>query len=254
MSKILIFGGTTEGREIATACDNLCIDTLLCVATEYGKEVLPPFTNVRVSDKRLNIDEISSLIEKNDISYVIDATHPYAYEISKNIETAIQNLNKQNVKLCKIKREDMNISSSDGVLEFSSNEEAVKYLLNTSGNILLTTGSKEIESYSELSSRIFPRVLPSVDSINACLSAGVASKNIIAMQGPFSKELNEAIIKEFDCKYLVSKLSGKSGGFDEKIEAAKSTGCTAIIILPKINVTGITVAECIENIKKYYNK
>ena len=74
------------------------------------------------------------------------------------------------------------------------------------------------------------------------------------MQGPFSKELNEAIIKEFDCKYLVSKLSGKSGGFDEKIEAAKSTGCKAIIILPKIKVTGITVAKCIENIKKYYNK
>ena len=52
----------------------------------------------------------------------------------------------------------MNISSSNGILEFSSNEEAVKYLLNTRGNILLTTGSKEIADYRELSSRIFPRI------------------------------------------------------------------------------------------------
>lgn len=252
MNDILIFGGTTEGRELATFCDNLMIPATLCVATEYGKDVLPVFRSVNVSNKRLNIDEIISIIEKNNISCVIDATHPYAYEVSKNIANAINHFGSK-VKFFKIKREDMDITLN-GVLEFSNNDEAVSYLLNTEGNILLTTGSKEIIQYSRLSNRIFPRVLPSVDSINACTSAGIPSKNIIAMQGPFSKTLNEAIIKEFDCKYLVSKLSGKSGGFEEKIEAAKNTDCIPIIIMPKTEIEGISVEECKLNLEKLYNE
>ena len=94
MSKILIFGGTTEGRELATVCDKLKLPTILCVATEYGKEVLPQFHYVKVSEKRLNTDEIANLIEENRITCVIDATHPYAYEISKNILAAIKSLSK----------------------------------------------------------------------------------------------------------------------------------------------------------------
>ena len=96
--------------------------------------------------------------------------------------------------------------------------------------------------------------MPSIDSINACISAGIPSRNIIAMQGPFSKDLNEAVIKEFDCKYLVSKLSGRSGGFDEKIEAAKNTACIPVIIMPKTEITGISVEECKLNLEKLYNE
>ena len=90
MSDVLIFGGTTEGREIATYCAEIRIDTILCVATEYGKEVLPEFKTVKVSNKRLKTEEIADLIKENKISCVIDSTHPYAYEISKNIEAAIK--------------------------------------------------------------------------------------------------------------------------------------------------------------------
>ncbi len=247
MNKILIFGGTTEGRELASVCDKLKLSTILCVATDYGKEVLPKFQYVNISDKRLNVDEIVHLIEQNQITCIIDATHPYAYEISKNILSAIKMLTKE-VIFFRIKREtaDLNIGYS---LEFDSNIKAVDYLLKTEGNILLTTGSKDIVQFCELSNRIFARVLPSIDSINACINAGIQSKNIIAMQGPFSKNLNEAIIKEFHCKYLVTKVSGKSGGFDEKIKACENTGCIPVIILPRSEVVGISLEECIQNIK-----
>lgn len=251
MSKILIFGGTTEGRELATVCDKLKLPTILCVATEYGREVLPQFHYVKVSEKRLNTDEIVSLIEENQINCVIDATHPYAYEISKNILAAIKSLSKE-VKFFRIKRESMDVNKGHE-LEFNSNNEAIEYLLKTKGNILLTTGSKEISQFAKLSDRIFARVLPSVDSINACISAGVVSKNIIAMQGPFSRNLNEAIIKELNCKYLVTKVSGKSGGFDEKIKSCENTGCIPVIILPQSEVVGISLEECIQNIK-IFNK
>ena len=241
MSKILIFGGTTEGRELATVCDKLKLNTILCVATEYGKEVLPQFHYVKVSEKRLNTDEIVSLIEENRITCVIDATHPYAYEISKNILAAIKTLSKD-VTFFRVKRESMDASIGHN-LEFNSNNEAIEYLLKTKGNILLTTGSKEISQFAKLCDRIFARVLPSVDSINACINAGVASKNIIAMQGPFSRK------KELHCKYLVTKVSGKSGGFDEKIEACENTGCIPVIILPQSEDVGISLDECINALK-----
>ena len=247
MSKILIFGGTTEGRELATVCDKLKLDTILCVATEYGREVLPQFHYVKVSEKRLNTDEITNLIEENRITCVIDATHPYAYEISKNVLAAIKSLSKE-VKFFRVRRESMD-ANIGYALEFDSNNEAIEYLLKTKGNILLTTGSKEISQFAKLCDRIFARVLPSVDSINACINAGVASKNIIAMQGPFSRNLNEAIIKELHCKYLVTKVSGKSGGFDEKIRACENTGCIPVIILPQSEDAGISLDECINAVK-----
>ena len=152
MNKILIFGGTTEGRELASVCDKLKLSTILCVATGYGKEVLPKFQYVNISDKRLNIDEIVHLIEQNQITCIIDATHPYAYEISKNILSAIRMLTKE-VIFFRIKREtaDLNIGYS---LEFDSNIKAADYLLKTEGNILLTTGSKDIVQFCELSNRI----------------------------------------------------------------------------------------------------
>lgn len=82
MSKILIFGGTTEGRVLASACDDLHISAILSVATEYGKDILPKYSYVQVRSKRLNVEEISQLMEDENISCVIDASHPYAFEIS----------------------------------------------------------------------------------------------------------------------------------------------------------------------------
>lgn len=248
MSDILIFGGTTEGRELAIAFDKMHIQTLYSVATEYGKEILPEFNFVKVQNKRLNADEVTDIIKNNKIQYVIDATHPYAFEISKNIKAAIENLS-ENIELLCIKREQVNYNNC---IEFANSKEAAAFLFSTSGNILLTTGSKEIADFKKLAARVYPRVLPAVNSINACISAGISAKNIIAMQGPFSENLNKAIIMEFDCKYLVTKLSGKSGGFDEKIKAAKATGCVPIIILPQTAAVGISVQECVDIIGVKY--
>lgn len=254
MSKILIFGGTTEGRVLASACDDLHISAILSVATEYGKDILPKYSYVQVRSKRLNVEEISQLMEDENISCVIDASHPYAFEISRNILSALKNINdKKDILFFRIIRENNQLLNEyENALQFASNAEAADYLLNTEGNILLTIGSKEVSAYQDIANRVFPRVLPSVDSINLCIDAKVPLKNIIAMQGPFSEELNKAIIKNFNCKYLVTKLSGKTGGFDEKAAAAMEADCTLIIILPRDETFGISLNKCIDKIRNIY--
>ena len=254
MNKILIFGGTTEGRILADACDKMHIDAILSVATEYGRDILPDFKYVRIQSKRMDASEIAEYIENENITCIIDASHPYAFEVSKNIIYAIKQI-KQNILFYRIARANNTVPSEyKNVLSFLGNSQAADYLLNTEGNVLLTTGSKEISAYKKLSSRVFPRVLPSIDSIKLCVDAGIPLKNIIAMQGPFSKELNIAMLRDFKCKYLVTKLSGKTGGVDSKIQAAMELNCTLIVILPKDETVGIDVEECIALLKDKYNK
>ena len=74
-------------------------------------------------------------------------------------------------------------------------------------------------------------MLPSVESIEKCRAAGLLSHHIIAMQGPFSAQLNAALFREYDIKILVTKESGNAGGFFEKLEAAKA--CNVISLLVK---------------------
>ena len=50
------------------------------------------------------------------------------------------------------------------------------------------------------------------------------------MQGPFSIEMNEAILRQFDSSYLVTKDGGKEGGFEEKREAAHRNNVQLIVI------------------------
>ena len=109
--------------------------------------------------------------------------------------------------------------------------EAAACLKTREGNILLTTGAKELPAYAELPpERLFPRVLPSLDSIAACEALGIPHRNIIAMQGPFSREMNAATIRQYEIRILVSKDGGGPGGFAEKAAAARETGAELIVI------------------------
>ena len=112
--------------------------------------------------------------------------------------------------------------------------EAIRdYLSGRQGNIMLATGSKELAVYAPLGGgRLYPRVLPCHEGIAACERAGIPHRNIIAMQGPFSIDLNLALIRQHNIKYLVTKDGGRAGGFDEKARAARLGGAELIILRP----------------------
>ena len=109
--------------------------------------------------------------------------------------------------------------------------EAARELARTEGNVLLTTGAKELGAFSPIApERCYPRVLPTQEGIAACEAAGVPHRNIIAMQGPFSRALNEALIQQFEIRWLVTKDGGAAGGFAEKVQAAQSTGAQLVVL------------------------
>lgn len=123
------------------------------------------------------------------------------------------------------------------------------------GNILLTTGSKELGKYTALSDageRIYARVLSLPSVMETCKGYGFEGKHLIGMQGPFSMELNAAMLRQFDCKYLVTKDTGKAGGFQEKIDAALSCGTVPVIIGRPLKEEGLSVAECRHMLAEYF--
>ena len=242
MYKVIVFAGTTEGYALARFLSEHRIPVCACVATEYGSKALEENEYLRVCAKRLPVEEMMALFEKMQPELVLDATHPYAAEVTKNI---VQACAQAKVDYQRVLREEGH-SQADAVY-VESTEGAVAYLEQTSGNILLTTGSKELEKFTKLtnfSERIYARVLSLASVMEACHSYGIEGKHLIGMQGPFTKEMNAAMLCQFDCAYLVTKDSGKAGGFQEKLEAALECGVTPIIIGRPLKEEGISCGAC----------
>lgn len=246
MSKVLIFAGTTEGRQLSEwLCEKGCAHDL-CVATEYGEQVLNEDPLAKVHTGRMDEGQIASFIEQEKVQVVVDATHPYAKEATENIRQAAEEKNVVYLRLDRNKTEEESEAAAAEKYYFPDTALCIEALAKAQGNILLTTGSKELPEYcanEEVRERIYARVLPGSESIAICEKSGIPGKRIIAMQGPFSLEMNLAIIRDHDIKIMVTKQTGKSGGFAEKEAAAAKAGIPLYVIGVPENSAGMSAAE-----------
>lgn len=230
MKEILIFAGTTEGRKLSESLAASGINHTLCVATEYGEIVLKENSFMTVHRGRMDEEQIREFIQNGKFEAVVDATHPYANIVTNNIKSAMEEMN---IPYLRLKRELNTSQKEENVTYFETNEACAKELEEIQGNILLTTGSKELKKYcvsEDVKSRLFVRVLPGMESLSLCMEQGIKGKQIIAMQGPFTTEMNEAMIRQYGISCLITKQSGTSGGYYEKLEAAKKTGISVFVI------------------------
>lgn len=222
--QILIFGGTTEGRRLSHALAEKGMTVTVCVATAYGTEEQGQEENITVLEGRKDFSEMKKLLRTHTLC--IDATHPYAVEVTKNIQLACA---AEDIPYLRLLREKS--AAVAGAVYVDSAAEAAAFLGKTEGNILLTTGAKEISAFASLErKRLYPRILPAAENLALCEKEGIPKRNIIAMQGPFGQALNEALMEQFDIRYMVTKDGGTVGGFPEKIEAARKQGVQAIIL------------------------
>ena len=243
MFKICVFAGTTEGRELVEFLSSQPIRVTACVATEYGETLLSPAVNLTISAKRLTAEEMEALFAAEQFDLVIDATHPYASVVTENICSACTATGTEYLRLLR-----SGAAVTEDTVFVSDIAGAVEYLNSVDGNILLTTGSKELikfVSIRDFENRIFARVLPMEESLRLCQNAGMKSAHILAMQGPFSTEMNVAMLKSVDAKYMVTKDSGSKGGFDEKIAAAREAGAKLVVIGRPPQKDGLNYTETV---------
>lgn len=226
---ILIFAGTTEGRTLAEYASEHGIRCIVSTATEYGRSLIEELPGVCIRSGRMDRAQISTFIQEHEVSCVIDATHPFAVEATRQIREACE---ESAVTYIRCLRENGG-TPEEGSVIVDSVQEAADYLAHTEGNILIATGSKELSAYTKIPdyrTRCFARVLSTREAVGQSAELGFEGKNLIAMQGPFSKELNLALLKQVNARYFVTKESGKAGGFEEKARAAEEAGAELIVV------------------------
>jgi precorrin-2 dehydrogenase/sirohydrochlorin ferrochelatase/precorrin-6A/cobalt-precorrin-6A reductase len=257
MPNLLIFAGTTEGRELLEALSGSIEGSDLtvhaCVATDYGRELLPSgLGNIIVRSGRMTEDEMTAFMQENQFDCVIDTTHPYARLVSENIRAACLRAGCEYIRLLR----ESGVRKQMDCLFFGSNEEVAAYLDQTEGNVLLTIGSKELSKYTKIrdfQKRIFPRVLPMPEVVESCYILGFPGKQLICMQGPFTARLNIAMIEQICARYLVTKDSGETGGFYDKYQAAQATGATLLVVGREKEEAGRSPDSVVEFLENTYH-
>ena len=224
---IWLIGGTSEGRALIKALANFDVELFVSVATDYGAELIEKQDNLMILAERMDLEKMRAFLQEHKPACVIDATHPYATIVTATVQKACALGKTKYLRLLRPVGE-----AGDYIIakDFS---EAVELLNNLEGNIFLTTGSKNLKDFTGVENykeRIALRVLPMESSLQSALELGYKPANIVCMQGPFSKELNVAILKKFNSKFMVTKDSGEVGGFLEKVTAAQDAGAKLIVI------------------------
>ena len=221
----------------------LGIEVTVSVATPLGQEEQGSTPGVTVRCGRLLPDEMAALL--GDAALCIDATHPYAVEATKNIKAAAE---KAGVGYLRLLRPASPLP--ENCLVFESAKQAAEALAAKEGNLLLATGAKELAQFAAIPpERLYPRVLPTLESIAACEAANIPHRNIIAMQGPFSFALNQAMMEQFHIRWLVTKDGGAAGGFDEKAAAASAAGAQ-LVVIRRPPEQGETASEVLKRCKE----
>ena len=180
MTKALLFAGTTEGRKIAEGCRGKDIDLTVSVATEYGETLIDPADNVHVISGRKDGNGIAALIRETGAELVIDATHPYAAEVTRTLQAVCAQENVAYLRI--LRREDH--EDMTGCVFVDDTQGAVAYLNGTEGNVLLTVGSKELPAYTAVrdwQNRLYARVLPLPASVQLAFELGMEGSHLICM-------------------------------------------------------------------------
>ncbi len=250
----MLFAGTREGRELADFFSREKIPALVCVATVYGEELIESGEWVEVLQGRLDRAEMLALLEEEKPLAVIDATHPYAQIVTENIAKVCSDAGILSMRLV---REETDLAEIPGIRCFSSPAEASAWLEGQTGQILLTTGIKELPVFAENISqreRLCIRTLLQQEVLTRVQEYGIPKKQVICMQGPFSREMNEATLRMMNAAFLVTKESGVTGGFMEKVEAAKACGACCVVIRRPLQERGYTQEEICRQLRCLWEK
>lgn len=241
MNKIVLFGGTTEGRLLCDFLEEQQIPATVFVATAYGKSLLRKhYRWLEVYSGRLQRDEMLQRIYQERPLAVVDATHPYATVVTENIRQVCDATGIAYYRVLRPREE------AAGCRYFPSMLELMQWLQKTEGVIFSTLGSKALSSFQLLpryEERLVARVLPNQEALAQCSRLHLKGRQIIAAQGPFSRELNRQMFLDWNAAVLVTKESGKNGGFPEKIAAARDCRMEIAVLARPQSEQGFTLEE-----------
>lgn len=250
---ILVLAGTRDGRELVASLAEAGFKVLASTATSFGEELFRGIPGVVVRSGCLDEASLEGLIKGRGILGVLDATHPFAEEISK---TAARVAERCGVPYLRWERGRARLPESPLVSCVSGWGEACASVIALGAkSVFLAVGVKPLRFFLEhpglQGCRFTARVLPTPGSVEACRRLGLGLDRIIAMQGPGTFELNRALLEASRADALVTKESGSEGGTEIKVAAALSLGIPAVVVKRPEPESSGAVARSFEDVLRW---
>lgn len=254
---ILFLAGTSDARALAIELKRKGLDLLATVVSDSAATSLTEH-GIATQVGRLTEQEMMDLIQVKNVQVIIDASHPFAEIVS---QTAMAVAKIQGIPYIRYERPTQAFVDPL-ITAVETYEEAAQLASHHEGTVMLTTGSKTLVTFTKQllgkeNLRVVCRMLPNIENMEKCEALGVKQRDIIAIQGPFSKALNKALYAQYETTLVITKESGKVGSVDEKMDAALELDIPVILIKrPKIQYENVctTFEEVHEKLGGYYGK
>lgn len=226
---IFVEGGTADGREAAEQLSARGMDVIYSSISNYNAP--KQNTHLKWHIGAMDGDALEAFLKANAVTVFVDGTHPYAKAASVNAMAACQAVGLRYIRLERPGISAMTPEFQRIVRHFSDYDTMVGYLKGVPGNILATTGSRELAHYQPLDKeRLYIRVLPTSSVLKKCEGLGYKPSHIFGMQGPFSQAMNAAMIEDHEIRFVTTKDSGDIGGVADKIAAAEACGAEILCV------------------------
>ena len=238
---IFIAAGTQDGRELAGFILEHGYEVTASVVSEYGGELLNRYKGIKVNNKAMDEAGFVEYFRKNQVECFVDASHPYAANISTNAMKACERCG---VPYIRYERASSQLDY-DKAYYVESVEAAAEKAGELGRHVFLTTGSRSLPVFAGAAALrecdVVCRILPEAEVVREARELGFSPNHIIAMQGPFSKELNRELFIKYNADVVVTKNSGSLGGADTKFAAVKELNLPLVIIdRPKVEYTNVS--------------
>jgi precorrin-6x reductase len=250
---VWVFSGTSDGNALAAEIANSGHEMIVSVASEYGRELLAQnFPGLVVRAGKIGVEARRRELQESQAIAIVDATHPFATEISTQLMGIAGELDIPYVRYDREKTE-----RRPEAVYCKDMEVAAAHAVEKGTRIFLATGTKDLQTF--LKHRLaaerewYVRISPDPASLECALRLGISRAHLCAMQGPFSRELNEALWRSWNIDCVVTKDSGEAGGFHGKADAAEATGAT-LIVVERPFMTYPVVASNFESVIQYLNR
>ncbi|MDN5345316.1 MAG: precorrin-6A/cobalt-precorrin-6A reductase [Clostridia bacterium] len=227
---ILVLAGTADAREIIRALKKAGYRVAASTISAYGARLAGEAGADKIHEGPLGGEGLGLLLRELDIQAVVDATHPFAREITR---IAAQVCQEKGLPYFRYQRPAVQLPGHPDLL-LAADFKAAARLASRGQVIFLTIGTRHLEVFTAsphlAGRRLVARVLPEEASLARCRQLGFLPRDIVALQGPCSYELNQALYRQFQAEVVVTKDSGSTGGVTAKVQAALDLGLTVVVI------------------------
>lgn len=225
--RIWLIGGTQESAQLAKAIADANKPCTISVTTESACSLYPLAPTLQVRVGRFTLPQIEEFLQQQQIIAILDASHPYATEISTN---AIALSQKLQIPYLRYERPVLEQNMQQRSLDSFETLLSGNYLHEQ--RVLLTVGYRPLHLFQPWQERatLFARILPSAIALAAATAAGFTPDRLICLRPPISADLELALWRHWNISLVVTKASGTPGGEDIKRTVATELGIPLISI------------------------